>query len=439
MKLKNKIHLSSLYFRKHFRRYLFLMAALSFGFAVITVMTSLSAGMTGSLHEAALRHYGGDLVLIGYNFERGKKMQIPRAGAVEALLDHAVEKTNLEVRKTLKRINYFRDGALYFSGHMVRQKNVLGIDWEQERDFLSAMHLIQGSVDELIQRDSILISEAVARQLNCRMGDDLVLKADTLTGQHNTGTFIVRGIFRDTSIFGYYKCFVGLDRMNSLLNYGEGDVSSFGLVLEDREIEEEELNRLYTALSGSLPMAPPITAKEDLTYQLDHVSWSGIRYFLVPLSVYVSQVDELLLAMDLLSYFLYVIMALIILVSISVTYRVILRERTREIGTMLSMGLHRRDAVGILCLEAFWLFLLALLAGALLAAILIQILTLLSYSRIPGFELFLRRGRLVPSFSLKTAAGNIFLLLGITLPAVLVPSLRVSRMALTRALAGDFS
>ena len=376
---------------------------------------------------------GETLWSLGYNFDRAKRMHLPDFELVE----QAIAEADLPAESVLKRINYFRDGILYFDTNSVRQKNVLGIDWTSESSSFQAMNLITGDPAVLNQPESILISEAVADELKCRSGDALTLRVNTITGQQNTGTFVVRGIFRDTSLFGYYKCFIGRSEMNRLLGYKPGEVSSYGIVLKEGRAAEDYTERLYQALDARLPMVPPIRVKEDLTRQLDHTGWDGVRYFLVPLSVYVSQVDELLLAMDLMSYFLYIVMALIILVSISITYRVILRERTRELGTMRSMGLQRGGIVSLLLLEALWLFLSSLGAGALLAALMIRILTLFTYSWIPGFELFLRGGRLVPSFSITTITANILLLLVITLPAVLLPSLRSSRMELTRALTGN--
>ncbi|OQY31458.1 MAG: hypothetical protein B6241_13850 [Spirochaetaceae bacterium 4572_59] len=69
-------------------------------------------------------------------------------------------------------------------------------------------------------------------------------------------------IFRDTSIFGYYKCFIDLQEMRELLQYRTGEVSSYGLVLDQRG-GTEEITSLYSALAERLPMVPPITVKEE--------------------------------------------------------------------------------------------------------------------------------------------------------------------------------
>ena len=48
------------------KRYLFLVLGLSLGFALILLLTGLAGAMKQNVTEAAARHYGGDLFILGH-------------------------------------------------------------------------------------------------------------------------------------------------------------------------------------------------------------------------------------------------------------------------------------------------------------------------------------------------------------------------------------
>jgi putative ABC transport system permease protein len=332
MNLYNKLSLAWSYFVKHIRRFAFLLVALGLGFGVITIMTSLSQGMTKNLYSAALNHYGGELFIIGYDQDHRNRMHMNQIPKIEAIL----EQWDYPMVQLIPRINYFGDGKLYFAGNSSMQKNVLGINWQDEAFNLNDLNILEGSLEDIREPQSIVISSQTAQQLKCRLGDDIILRVDTLQGQANTGHFIVRAIFKDPGLLGSYKSFIDLGEFQGLLNYGPEDISSLGIRFK-KPPEVEELFKLYQILQEALPMAPFMETKEQLTHNIERQSWSGIRYFLIPLSLYVSQVDDLLKSMDILAYFLYLMISLIILVSIAVTYRLVIKERTPEIGTMRAL------------------------------------------------------------------------------------------------------
>lgn len=427
MKLSHKLSLSFSYFRKHLNRYIFLLISLSIGFAVITVVSSVSRGMAGALHQAARSHYGGDLFIISYDKSHGNKMHLSQPEAVEK----ALVASGIEYKRLQKRIGYYRDGMLYHDGNSAGQKNVYGEEWGNE-DF-SHLHIVDGSLDELSEEGSIVISEAVADELECGAGDEVILKGATLTGQKNSVRLIVKAVFRDKSIFGYYKSYTGIEDMRKLLNFEADAVSQYGLYL-DKPADEEDLKHLHTLLGQELNTAELLNNKEDLTRQLEGVSWKGEKIFLIPLGIYVSQVDEMLTAMDMISYFLYIMVALIILVSVFISYQLVIRDRLGEIGTLRAIGMEQNTVRSILILETGWLYILGVALGALLTIPGFWILGHLNYDALPGFELFLRQGRLIPEITTVQVILNMGLLALILLPASLIPSYRASRTVLIEAL-----
>ncbi|MBI9098163.1 MAG: ABC transporter permease [Spirochaetaceae bacterium] len=431
MKTVNRVKLAVRYFSGHYRRYIFLILAVSFGFAIITTMTSLAAGMYDNVYRAAQQHYGGQLFVLGFHKQYGHLGLIRDD---QAVMD-AVRKLDVQPDRMVKRTLFFADGILYFAGNSSRQKNVYGVDWDVEADDFAKLDYSEGGSANLSDGKGIIISEPVAEQLGARVGDDVVLKVRTKTGQNNTGTFVIKGIFRDESIFGYYKCYVDRRELNNLLAFEEEDYFSLGLYFNNAVDASELSFQLHSELEKKLPMSSFITRKEEYTFE-QGMHWEGIRHFVMTLEIFVSQVSELLTAMNLVSYFLYIMISLIVLVSVSVTYRLIIHERTAEIGTMRSMGFQRGDILGILLGEALLVFAVSLVIGALLSLLVLWIISLFSFSFIPGFEIFMTKGRLLPLFTISDILSNIGLLIIIIFPALLIPSFRASRLELTKAL-GD--
>ena len=165
--------------------------------------------------------------------------------------------------------------------------------------------------------------------------------------------------------------------------------------------------------------------------------WEGTRVFLYTMPVYLSEVSDLLGAMNIIAYFLYGMMLLIILVSAAVTYRLILHERSKEIGVMRTIGFYGGDLRMVLWAELFALGCAALLAGFLLAWILGQALTLLSFSWLPSFEIFMKDGKLISMYLPKTVIINIVSVFVVLSAATLVPAFRSSKKSLTGLLSGE--
>ena len=431
MNIVNRTILALKYLSGHYKRYIFLVMAVSFGFAIITTMTSLSEGMYRNVYRVAQQHYGGQLFVLGFHKQYGNMGLIQDDG----IILRSIEALDKKPDRTVKRTLYFADGILFFAGNSSRQKNVYGVDWDVEAEEFSKLDYAYGNSEGLSGTNGILISEPVSKQINARIGDDIVLKVKTKTGQNNTGTFVVRGIFRDASIFGYYKCFVDRSYLNNLLAFNEEDYSSIGFFYEKPEDAREQSVLLYNLLEKELPMAPAINKKEEYSFQLDG-QWKGIRYFVMTLQLFVSQVSDLLIAMELISYFIYIMITLIVLVSISVTYRLIIHEMS-EIGTMRAIGLQRSDILKILVTEALFIFIISIVMGGVMSLLILWIISFFSFSFIPGFDIFMNKGRLLPYFTFNDIVTNIVLLAAIIFPALWIPSFRASRLKLTIALSGD--
>jgi ABC-type lipoprotein release transport system permease subunit len=410
--------------------------ALVFGFGIVTVITSVKDGMYENVYHTAQSHYAGDIPIVGYDIDSWQLYHLGR-DEISAIFG-VIRDMGLAENRTVMRTLFGEKGIIYFNGDALRLKYVIGVDWDREAFYLDELDYRDPPLEPLAGDGGILISAPAAAALGIRRGDILLLEAETYAGQKNTGEFTVAGVVNDSTIFGYHKVYVSRTALNGLLGYGPDDCSTVGLFLEDRGRVEAVRVSLSNELSKHVQTGPLVFDRNGLARETS-VPWKGIKVLVLAVSVYLSEVSDLLGAMNLLTYFLYVMMLLIILVSASVTYRLILHERTKELGIMRAIGFHESDVVQVLILETLELGVISLAAGFVFALIVNWGLSFLSFSWFPSFEIFLRKGRLSALYLPVTTLINVAALFAILLASVWVPSFRSSRNSLPRMLtSGSF-
>jgi putative ABC transport system permease protein len=140
--------------------------------------------------------------------------------------------------------------------------------------------------------------------------------------------------------------------------------------------------------------------------------------------------------MRIISYFLYAMMLLIIFVSALVTWRLILRERSRELGTMRAIGFYGGDLRYILVTESLGLALVSLAAGFLLSIFFSWLVTCIPFSWFPSFEIFMKDGELRSLYLPGTMLINVAAVFAVLTAAVWEPAFRSSRDHLPEMLSG---
>ena len=424
------------YLYRYRRRYYFLMAALIFGFAIVTFITSQKDGMYDSVYYSAQSHYAGDIVAIGYDTDTPVWDYSHRLGRNEiAAVLTAANLSGINPRYMVFRTHCGQDALVHYNGAAIQLKNLVGCDWEGEAHLFGRMYFDQPPMP-FRDDDDIVLSAPIAGQLGVKMGDRIILEVETRFGQKNTGMFIVKGIVQDTSIFGYYKAYISRLTLNRLIAYDDDDCSSVGFFLDDPSAAEEKRLRLQGYLSELTQTGPLVYDRYGLALERDR-PWEGIRVFLYTLPVYLSEISYLLDAMNIITYFLYGMMLLTIMFSAAVTYRLILHERSKEMGVMRVIGFYGRDLRIVLRTEITVLGFVSLIAGFMLAMVLNWAASFLSFSWFPGFEIFLKAGRLKAMYLPQTMLINVSLLLLVLFALTLIPSLRVSMKNLPELLSGE--
>jgi ABC-type lipoprotein release transport system permease subunit len=428
------LQLAMTYLFRYRRRYFFLFLALVFGFSIVTVITSVKDGMYENVYQAAQSHYAGDLVTLGYDKRFTQWNHLGKNDVIRIF--KAAEDTGLNPSRVVLRTNFPDKGIVYYNGAALKLKYVIGIDWDAEEPYFKNLTYASPPLEPLAGDEGMVLSGPVARKLGIRRGDSLILEAETKTGQKNTGNFVVQAIVEDSTIFGYYKAYISRRVLNRLLDFNEDECSNIGFYFNERHNLEEKKALFQQQLEKQVNVGPLVKTRAELDRETS-LSWDGVRVFALTIPVYLSEVADLLGAMNILTYFLYIMMLLIILVSASVTYRLILHERTKELGTMRAIGFYESDVRHVLMLETLGLGIVSLIGGFILVGIINWALGFLSFSWFPSFDIFLRNGKLTALYLPATMGVNIAAVFAMLAAAVWFPAFRFSRSPLPLALSGN--
>jgi putative ABC transport system permease protein len=422
------------YLYRYRRRYIFLLTALSLCFAVVTFITSTKDGMYENVYYVGQSHYAGDLIIRCYD-DGGDGYNLNQ-NDITAILN-AVQVSGINPKHTVLRTMYFDNASVFFNGNAIPIRYVVGCDWENEAFLFSKMTNSENKpVDPITGDDGIVLSLPTAQALGAKIGDSVILEIGTINGQRNTGAFILKEIVKDVSIFGYYKAYVSRTSLNRLKLYDDGNCSIVGLFFDKPRMSEKKRAVLQKTLPQYLKTGEIVYNRDASNKAIDKINGERV-FFIYSLPVYLSELSYLLDSMDITAYVIYIMMLLIIMVSTIVTYRLILHERSKEMGIMVTIGFAGRDIRLVLLTEIILLGIISLVLGFVFSYIFSWAVSFISFSWMPSFEIFMKNGRLSPLYLPSTTLVNITIIFLMLFFLTLLPSFRVSRKKIPALLSGE--
>lgn len=410
------------------RRYALIAAAVLLGSALITVLSGAAYGAMATIEAKAARYFAGHVSVTGYT--NGWQYLGQRQAALESLAS-----STLPIRTIAPRTIYYRDANLFFGGETVRQRRLAGIEFELERSELGNLAFSEGSLEAMLGEggvDGILISRTAARLLGARVGDELNLFLTTDSGQYNTATLVLRGVFDEASLFGYVA-YMRNEDLNRLLLREPKAATDLALYAQAGVDYTSLAEAVRLRLGESLKVFPSMPTKAALN-EATYAGYEGEHLAVLSLDAHLAQIRDLLDAFLILTYFILAVFAAIVMVGVLNTYRVIVYERTRELGTMRALGLGRPGVVALLLTEAALLGLGAATLGLFLGSLGLRALGLIDLSLVPAAGLFTEQGRLAFYLDGRLAALNVGLMAAAVLAAALGPALRAGRVSPAEAM-----
>ena len=222
---------------------------------------------------------------------------------------------------------------------------IQGIDPDSYRHILAIdKRLIEGAYLEAVSDEAlILISEAMADQLNVLPGEKVVLMANDVNNEIAQAAFRVAGLFRTSSSdFDKLNVFIPINQARTMIGYASDEVS----VLAVRLVRNAELELV----------------QGDLTAQIDSetvelLSWRERNPFMV----------MMLETQDFAIYILIGLLFTAIVFTIVNSFLMVIFERIHEFGVLMANGTRPFQIRAMLYLEALFIAFIGIALGSTLA------------------------------------------------------------------------
>ncbi len=426
------------------KRTLLLAGAIAFGVVVVTLLNGFTGGASRNIERVLTDLIGGHVYVSGTQLTESRLIvNVIRdwEGGSSSLAD-VVAEVEGQIADLNRRSRTL--GTLIFGSKQTNQF-LDGVDWHGEASFFPSLSLTAGSLPGPDDRNALILPEAAAERLRVEVGDQVLVRVATITGQQNVGELVLAATIEDSGITAFSSAFVRLDYMGELIGTGAGEFQVLNLYLRD----PRQSGRVAEVLRARLPTAPE-DEQEEVSGQPpgtpgalgagvnrladDEEPWEGTRYEITTLDDILDQVSDLFGVLDIVSLVVFLILLTITMVGVVNTFRMVLLERIREIGTMRAVGMQGGSVRGIFLMEAGFIGLIGALIGLVLAGIAMLVLGQVTLDTDSPLQFFLNDGRItfaVPPLSVVT---NVAILLAMSLLAAFIPARRAARMEPAAAL-----
>ena len=198
----------------------------------------------------------------------------------------------------------------------------------------------------------------------------------------------------------------------------------------DRAITyDDEVEEGVAALGQMFGQAAAIIAEEP---------WEGTKFAVMTLDELMKPVVAAMGVLDSIALGIFVILLVITGVGILNTFRMIIIERTREIGTMRAFGMQKGTVRSIFLWEAAFISLGGGAAGLVLAGVIAFFVSRATFQDVPGLDFFLDNGHFTFIVTPADLVVNLGILLFISLLSALLPANAAAKMAPAKALGSHY-
>ncbi|MCQ2612691.1 MAG: ABC transporter permease [Treponemataceae bacterium] len=426
--MNKTLHLALRNLTRQKRRNAILAIAIAFGFFVVTAIDGLTAGMVGNLEDMITQMTGGSVMIAGYEkipSENGDgKDQLVHIVRDKSYIQKLVEDNDIDY-KYFSRFTR-SGGQLLFNGKK-SMVTMYGRDLS-EPELLDTFQVIAGSLDNLSDPHALVIGKSIADSMNLEPGDSVVYSTSTVYGQNEVGDFTVAAIIKENNLLSSMQTYTHIKTLNALVGLPEDGYSSFSIFLKDRNKQDAVAAKLENLIrQDGIPVSSRLLAYQTnpnapaagITKQFsnDEYQWEGTKYGVETLSDAIPQIKTILSIVHIVTTVILLVILLIVMVGVSNTYRMVLYERIREIGTMRAVGMTGKTTGKVFTTEAVVLCVIGALMGLVLSILVMGIIHLIPIHN-ESLSFFLHNGHFTFSLSLGTVIVQYLLLIALTTLAV---------------------
>jgi len=396
------------------RRNAILAIAIAFGFFVVTTIDGLVTGMVGNLEDQLTQLTGGTVLLQGLEWypaeSEGGKAYASAIVRDKNYIRNLVEKNNIDYK-------YFScysmaGGQIIFNG----KKSIVQIYGRDldDKNLVDSFKFASGGIEKtLADPCGIIISDKTAESMNLEVGDQVIFTTTTIHGQNTVIDLNVTGIFEGNSFMNSVQAYCAIETVNNLVGIPEDGYSTFTIFLNNKNDQTKVANLLEAKIREDgvnvtsrleAMKTNPNNIGKGIEKQVDakNHSWEGTMYAVETLYDEIPAIKSVLNIVHIVTTVILLVILLIVMVGVSNTYRMVLYERIREIGTMRALGMNGKDTGKVFTYEAVILCIIGAIAGLILAVIVMTIIHFIPVNN-DALSFFLHNGH----FSFKLSVGSI--------------------------------
>jgi putative ABC transport system permease protein len=382
------------------RRSAITLAVIVFGAVGLILFGGYKAVTFRSLRESTIRGRLGHLQLFGAGHEKGSQKPLEHALENVAAIRARIEQ-DPRVESTAAQITLM---GLISNGDKSETFVATAVEPSKDR-VMRGQELVEGTQLPDDEPDAVVLGKGLARSMNVRIGDYVTLMTPTVTGSLNAVDVRVAGIFQ-TGVKELDERAVKLPLAGAQQLLQTRKVEKLLIFLRDTETTD--------AVRADI---------ERMKLPVDVKSWSELASFY----------HQVVLLYNGIFGFLGLIVFAIVVFSVANTIVMSIFERTREIGTLMAIGVTRSRVWRMFFLEGL---LTGVLGGVLGVAAGMLIAALINSGHImlpppPGYTVGYRLHILLQPPVLMTAF--LISLVTSTLSSIL-PALKASRLKVVDAL-----
>ena len=266
--------------------------------------------------------------------------------------------------------------------------------------------ILEGEQTGLVNTGEILIPELIAKGMKVKVGDGIVLVANNKDGSVNGQNFLVRGILEGISGPGGRDGMIHIDDAKSLLRVDAAEISEIAIRLKNID----QLPTVFASLQEKL--APVKNQKGQPIFEVH--TWEKISPFF-----------NIAKMIDLMTFFIKIMLVAIVLVSIMNVMIMAVYERINEIGTISAIGTLPNKILGLFVVEGFLMGVLGTAVGTVISLASIAIMNATHIS----FDFGRQTGLLLsPTIGAKDVIVVVLIVIAIAVIASLQPAWKASKM-----------
>lgn len=303
-------------------------------------------------------------------------------------------------------------GAMFSTFTETTNIRVNGVDPEKEMKTvpLLASRIIEG--ERSIKKGEILVPQLLARGMNVKVGDTVVVIATNKDGSVNGKQLRVGGILESATGPGGRDGYLHIEDAVEILRMEQPEVSEIAIRLKDFG----QLHGVNATLSDTLSKS--MNKAEKSVFEVH--TWESLSPFF-----------SIARMIDVMTFFIKLMLIAIVLVSIMNVMIMAVYERIREVGTIAAIGTMPGKILSMFIIEGFSLALFGAAIGTAAGLVAVWILRL---ARIT-FDFGMQTGLvLVPKLHVADVITVAIIVIVVAILGSLQPAFKASRMEPIKAL-----